>query len=196
MKANILASIFSCIKIIKNFIYCCYSDLFTGRARGIFFIGVGNILPDFLCFGFIRPILWRLAGVRLKQISTANIRAKVFTEFPKNLSIGKNFYINRYSYLDTNGKILIGDFVTISLNCYILTIHHSGIFHEKDLIGSVVIRDYCLIYANCTILPGSILEEGVVLAAGSVLKGPTEPWSIYAGNPAKLIGKRNVINID
>jgi len=44
----------------------------------------------------------------------------------------------------------------------------------------VVIKDHCPIYSNYTILPGAVLEEGAVLAAGSVLKGRAKPWSVYA----------------
>jgi acetyltransferase-like isoleucine patch superfamily enzyme len=138
--------------------------------------------------------LWKLAGVQLADYSSTVIRAGVFTEYPSNLVIGKNFQINRSSYLDTNGLITIGDHVTISLNCSVLTMSHSGLRHEIDVIAPVVIKSHCLIYANCTILPGTILEEGVVLAAGSVLKGETQPWSVYAGVPAKLVKIRESIS--
>ena len=40
---------------------------------------------------------------------------------------------------------------------------------------------------NSIVLPGSILREGVLLAAGSLLIGDTVPWGVYKGNPAKLI---------
>ena len=40
---------------------------------------------------------------------------------------------------------------------------------------------------NSIVLPGSILREGVLLAAGSLLIGDTEPWGVYKGNPAKLV---------
>lgn len=165
-------------------------DFRSGRLRGVLFIGLGNLLPDYLAFSVLRAILWRLAGCNFTNYSTTIIRAGAFTEYPTNLVAGKNFQINRNSYLGTNGRIVIGDFVTISFNCNVLTISHSGLYHEVDIIEPVYIKSHCLIYANCTILPGSVLEEGVVLAAGSVLRGATEPWSIYAGVPARLIKAR------
>jgi maltose O-acetyltransferase len=156
----------------------------------VLFIGLGNLLPDLLAFSILRSILWRMSGAKLSDYSTTIIRAGAFTEYPTNLVAGRNFQINRNSYLDTNGRISIGDHVTISFNCNVLTISHSGLYHEEDVVQPVIIKSYCLIYANCTILPGSVLEEGVVLAAGSVLKGTTEPWSIYAGVPARLVKAR------
>lgn len=176
------------------FVYYLHDDFLRGRLRGLSLIGLSNLLPDLLCCTIIRPILWKLAGVQLADYSSTVIRAGVFTEYPSNLVIGKNFQINRSSYLDTNGLITIGDHVTISLNCSVLTMSHSGLRHEIDVIAPVVIKSHCLIYANCTILPGTILEEGVVLAAGSVLKGETQPWSVYAGVPAKLVKIRESIS--
>jgi acetyltransferase-like isoleucine patch superfamily enzyme len=174
------------------FISFIVSDFISGRLRGVLLIGLSNLLPDFMSFSIIRSILWKLAGVNLADYSTTVIRSGVFTEYPSNLIVGKNFQINRNSYHDTNDKILIGDYVTISLNCSVLTVSHEGLKHEIDLFSPVVIKDHCLIYANCTILPGTILEEGEVLAAGSVLKGKTKPWSVCAGVPAKLIKKREI----
>ena len=39
------------------------------------------------------------------------------------------------------------------------------------------------------ILPGSILRQGVLVCAGSLLIGDTEEWGVYKGNPAKLVKK-------
>lgn len=44
--------------------------------------------------------------------------------------------------------------------------------------------------ANSVILPGVTLAEGSILGANSLLKTSTEPWTIYAGNPAKPIKTR------
>ena len=40
---------------------------------------------------------------------------------------------------------------------------------------------------NSIVLPGSILREGVLLTAGSLLIGDTVPWGVYKGNPAQLV---------
>lgn len=172
--------------------YYLQHDIFSGRLRGVVLIGIANLLPDLLAFSLVRSILWRLAGAKLSDYSTTVIRKGVFTEYPHNLVAGKKFHVNRNTYLDTNGKITIGEQVTISLNCQLLTISHSGIHHEIDKVEPIIIKSYCLIYANCTILPGSVLEEGVILAAGSVLKGGTKPWSVYAGVPARLVKARSI----
>ena len=39
-------------------------------------------------------------------------------------------------------------------------------------------------------MSGSNINNGVVIGAGSVVKGNLIPYGIYVGNPAKLIKKR------
>ncbi|MDV7144371.1 acyltransferase [Tropicimonas sp. TH_r6] len=57
--------------------------------------------------------------------------------------------------------------------------------------GIAIERD-CWLGAKSTILDGSHLEEGTVLAAGAVLTGTrTERMSLYAGLPAKRVRTRH-----
>lgn len=51
----------------------------------------------------------------------------------------------------------------------------------------VTMEEFSNIGTNAIVLPGSTLREGVLLAAGSLLIGDTEPWGVYKGNPAKLV---------
>ena len=63
----------------------------------------------------------------------------------------------------------------------------------KDFIyskGEVKIGNDVWIGAKTIILSGSTIGDGVCIAAGSVVSGEIEPYSIVAGNPAKEIKKR------
>jgi acetyltransferase-like isoleucine patch superfamily enzyme len=42
-----------------------------------------------------------------------------------------------------------------------------------------------------TILPGVRIGEGAVVGAGSVVTKDLEPFKLYGGVPAKIIGSRN-----
>jgi acetyltransferase-like isoleucine patch superfamily enzyme len=53
----------------------------------------------------------------------------------------------------------------------------------------VVMKKFSNIGTNAIVLPGSTLREGVLLSAGSLLIGDTEPWGVYKGNPAVLVKK-------
>lgn len=56
--------------------------------------------------------------------------------------------------------------------------------------GDTVIGNDVWIGQNATILPGTHIDDGVIIGANSVVGGHIEPYSIVAGNPAKLIRKR------
>jgi virginiamycin A acetyltransferase len=43
---------------------------------------------------------------------------------------------------------------------------------------------------GATILPGSHVGTGVIIAAGSVVRGHVPPYAIVAGNPVKILRKR------
>lgn len=185
---------FGLIKLIYHLLYYTKVDLFTGRARGVIFLGLANLLPDLYCFGYIRPFFWRMAGVKLKDLTSSFIRQNTVVEKPRNLIIGKRFQINTGSYIDASGQVIIGDDVTLSLGCKILTISHSGASHEKDIILTTALKNNCIIYAGAIVLPGALVREYVVVAAGSVLKGDTKPGGVYAGVPAKFKGYRKDID--
>jgi len=58
-----------------------------------------------------------------------------------------------------------------------------------QIIEPVVMEEFSNIGTNAIVLPGSTLRKGVLLSAGSLLKGDTEEWGVYKGNPAVLTKK-------
>jgi acetyltransferase-like isoleucine patch superfamily enzyme len=64
-------------------------------------------------------------------------------------------------------------------------------YKGRQINKPVIMEMFSNIGTNSIVLPGSVLREGVLLSVGSVLLGDTEPWSVYKGNPAKLVKKIN-----
>ncbi len=58
-----------------------------------------------------------------------------------------------------------------------------------QIIEPVIMEEFSNVGTNAIVLPGSILRRGVLLSAGSLLKGDTEEWGVYKGNPAVLVNK-------
>ena len=56
--------------------------------------------------------------------------------------------------------------------------------------GDTVIGNDVWIGQNAVILPGVHIGDGAIIGANSVVGSDVEPYSIIAGNPAKLIRKR------
>lgn len=55
-----------------------------------------------------------------------------------------------------------------------------------QIIEPVIMEEFSNIGTNAIVLPGSRLKKGVLLTAGSLLRGDTEEWGVYKGNPAVL----------
>jgi acetyltransferase-like isoleucine patch superfamily enzyme/GT2 family glycosyltransferase len=124
------------------------------------------------------------------------LREHVWIECPENLTIGENCRINRGVYIQAVGGVDIGSNVGIGPGALIYSLNHN--FREKHRLymdqgytaARVVIEDDVWIGAYAKILPGITVCQGTIVAAGAVVTKNTEPYSIVAGIPAKVIGYR------
>lgn len=115
-----------------------------------------------------------------------------------DLIIGKQVVINSGCVLYTGNGISIGNMVAIAANCTLAPVNHA--YHDKHKPirsqgflpskGGIIIEEDVWIGANCVILDGAILRKGCVVAAGSIIKGELDAYSVYAGNPLRKIRER------
>ena len=56
----------------------------------------------------------------------------------------------------------------------------------------IIIEDDVWIGSRVIILPGTIIGRGSIVGAGAVVTRNIPPYTIVAGNPAKVIGQRNL----
>lgn len=112
--------------------------------------------------------------------------------------IGAGTYINSGCVLYSGNGIRIGDNVAIASNCTLAPVNHAyadrsrsirsqGFLQSK---GGITIEDDVWIGANCVLLDGTIIRQGAVVAAGSVVRGELAAFGIYAGSPLKCKGFR------
>lgn len=138
---------------------------------------------------------------------------------PENIIIGDNVYIGHYTmlkgyyknvmrigshtwigqncFLHSGGGITIGDYVGIGPSVQILTLTHvldddlaTPIIEREQKYKPVVIENNCDIGVGTILLPGVTIGTGSMIGAGSVVTRDVEPYSIVAGNPARLLRKR------
>lgn len=110
---------------------------------------------------------------------------------PWNIKIGKGSVIGNGTILDGRGGIIIGRNVNFSSGVWIWTNQHSPIDQSFCTVSAPVeIEDRAWISSRTTILPGVTISEGSVVAAGAVVTKNCDPYKIYGGIPAKIIGER------
>lgn len=112
-----------------------------------------------------------------------------------SLKIGDNVGINPNTCI--YGRVIIGDNVMIAPNCMIASGNHGISDTNFPMIkqacttkGDIIIGNDVWIASNSVILDGVKVGEGAVVAAGSIVTNDVPPFSIVAGNPARIIKYR------
>ena len=117
-------------------------------------------------------------------------------DYPSKLRLGNNVSVNRDSIFHAGGGIEIGNDVLIGPGVTIYSQNHNYKNLENKIIEQgyeykkVIIGNNVWIAARAIILPGVMIEDGAVIAAGSVVTKNVKADTIVAGNPAILIKNR------
>lgn len=115
-----------------------------------------------------------------------------------DLVLGEHVVINSGCVLYTGNGIQVGNHVAIAANCTFAPVNHA--YAERGRLireqgfqpskGGIVIEDDVWIGANCVLLDGSVLRQGCVVGAGSIVRGELRPYTVYAGHPLRAVGGR------
>lgn len=120
----------------------------------------------------------------------------------KKIKIGNNVHIASFVNITGNSEFYMEDFSTVSSGVRIFTStdDYSGSCLNNPTVpdkfknvftAPVILKKFALVGANTVILPGSIIEEGTSIGANSLVKGKTEPYSLYAGIPIRKICRKD-----
>jgi len=107
--------------------------------------------------------------------------------------IGEGCWIGQHCFLHSAGGISIGKAVGIGPGVKIITSVHEDtqvtlpLIHQKLHFAPVIIGDGADIGTGAVILPGVTIGEGAMIGAGSVVNKDIEPYSVYAGAPARFM---------
>ena len=120
----------------------------------------------------------------------------------KNLKLGGNVYIGRGSTLLCHGELEIGKNTAVAEGCYFITSNHNFKskthvpFDGNGIRQKIVVGENCWIGARSSICPGVRIDDGAIVAMGSVVTKSVPKCAIVGGNPAKIIGWRNIEEYD
>ncbi len=114
---------------------------------------------------------------------------------------GINLCIGDYSGLGKNCHVpnstIIGKYVMMGPNCYILENNHSFknieepmMFQGKTIRKKTIIEDDVWVGRDVIMTPGRLIKKGTIIGAGCVLVKDFPEYSIVGGNPSRFIKSR------
>ncbi|MFD1176450.1 sugar O-acetyltransferase [Paenibacillus puldeungensis] len=112
-----------------------------------------------------------------------------YTDFGKNITIGKNVFMNTGCSFQDRGGIRIGSGSMIGMNVTIATLNHGLSLETRNITypSPVTIGENVWIGSSATILPGVTIGDNSVVAAGAVVTRNVPENSVVAGVPAKVV---------
>lgn len=112
-----------------------------------------------------------------------------YTDCGKNITVGKNVFINSGCRFQDQGGIYIDDGALIGHNVVLATLNHALNPQERGttLPEPIFIGKNVWVGANATIVPGVKIGDGAVIAAGAVVTKDVPPRAVVGGVPAKVL---------
>lgn len=135
----------------------------------------------------IREIMGWLTGRKIDE--TFRLFPPFYTDFGKNIKIGRDVFINSGCHFQDQGGIEIGDGALIGHNVVLATINHDLLpsMNRVNHYASIKIGKHVWIGSNATVLQGVTIGDWSVVAAGSVVTRDVPPMTVVGGVPAKIL---------
>lgn len=139
-------------------------------------------------YGWRRAVLVAF-GARLDPV--VRIRRSVRIECPWNLAVGHDSAIGDRVVLYCLGPVSIGSRVTVSQGAHLCAGTHDFTRRAMPLVRPrISVGDDAWICADAFVGPSVDVGAGAILGARAVAMRSLDPWTIYAGNPARAVRAR------
>ena len=135
----------------------------------------------------VRVLLSELFGKPVDP--TLRVFPPFYTDFGKNITIGKNVFINACCHFQDHGGVTLGDGCQIGHNVVFATLNH-GISAEDRVHtypAPIMLGKNVWVGSNSTILQGVTVGDNAIIAAGAVVTKDVPANTIVGGVPAKTI---------
>ena len=119
-------------------------------------------------------------------------------EMTPSLTIGHNVHISKHCCIGCSNKVVLEDDVRLAPYCHITDRNHQ--YEDVDVPiwrqpsnspGSVVVGKHTWLGFGVQVMPGVVIGQHCVIAAGAIVTKDIPAYSVAAGNPAKVIKKYN-----
>lgn len=139
--------------------------------------------------GELRAFMSELIG---KEVGEGfSLFPPIYSDFGKNITIGKHVFINSGCCFQDQGGIEIGDGCLIGHQVVFATLNHDLAPASRGDMTPAPIRlgKRVWVGSHATILPGVTVGDNAVIAAGAVVTKDVPADTVVGGVPAKVIKK-------
>lgn len=137
----------------------------------------------------VRNLLSRLFGKTVDE--SFRVFPPFYTDFGKNITVGKNVFINACCHFQDHGGVSLGDGCQIGHNVVFATLNHGLAPEDRQTTypAPITLGKNVWVGSNSTILQGVTIGDNAVIAAGSVVTKDVPENTIVGGVPARIIRK-------
>ncbi|MBK8846657.1 MAG: colanic acid biosynthesis acetyltransferase WcaF [Bacteroidetes bacterium] len=166
-----------------------------GRNRAVlfcwYFINVLFFINPLNPSSSLKIFLLKMFGARIG--TGVRIKPAVNIKYPWKLTLGDYVWVGEHVWIDNLEVISIGNHACLSQGAMLLTGNHDYKKEDFGLITeSITIEQGVWIGAHAIVCPGVTCKSHSVLAVNSVATHHLDANTIYQGNPAVAIRKREI----
>lgn len=135
----------------------------------------------------VRELLAQLIGKPVDE--SVAVFPPFYSDFGKNITLGKRVFINSGCKFQDQGGVVIGDDCLIGHNTVLATLNHDlAPSRRADMHPApIVIGRNVWIGANATVLSGVTIGDNAVVAAASVVTKDVPDNAVVVGSPARVV---------
>ena len=137
--------------------------------------------------GEVRALFRRLTGTAVDE--SFWLLPPFYTDFGKNIRVGRNVFINHACEFMDRGGITIEDDVLIGPKVNLVTISHplDPTTRRSTYCAPIVIKKGAWLGAAVSVMPGVTIGENAVVAANAVVTRDVPDNAVVGGVPARVI---------
>ena len=168
-------------------------------------MAVAKAINFFRIFSFVEKmvLLSRLnsfekqSGQKITFIPQGSYKLSLMGDLSK-FKIDPTSHLKSDAVIECTGGVIIGKYFHTGRGLTIFSTNHNYNstklipYDATDILKPVIIKDFVWAGANVTIVPGVTIGEGVVIGAGAVVTKSIQDYAIVGGNPAEVIGYRDI----
>ena len=135
----------------------------------------------------LRALMSELVGYEVDE--GFGLFPPIYSDFGRNIKLGRNVFINSGCCFQDQGGIELGDGCMIGHQVVIATLNHDLMPERRASMipAKVTLGKNVWVGAHATILPGVTIGDNSVVAAGAVVTKDVPANCVAAGVPARVV---------